>query len=41
MISSNNRHNINQNYARAKFQKKANEFKVANRVFVKRGGIKL
>ena len=41
MINSNNRQHINKDYAISKFNKKVNTFKSVNRVYVKRGGIKL
>lgn len=41
MISSNNRNHINNGYAKQKFNDKVNRIKSINKVFSKRGGIKL
>ncbi len=41
MISSNNRNHVNNDYAKAKFNSKVNRIKSINKVFNKRGGIKL
>lgn len=41
MINSNNRNYINNNYAKQKFNEKVNRIKSVNKVFSKRGGIKL
>lgn len=41
MISSNNRSSMNSDYARNKFNSKVNRTKSINKVFNKRGGIKL
>ncbi len=41
MINSNNRNHVNGDYARAKFNSKVGRIKSVNKVFVKRGGIKL
>lgn len=41
MISSNNRSSMNGNYAKNKFNSKVNRIKSVNKVFNKRGGIKL
>ena len=41
MINSHNRFSPNNNYVRAKFNKKVNRIKSVNKMFNKRGGIKL